>query len=823
MSAPPNLQPPAQRRQPPDTERVQMLARFALENASDAIYWVGPDSSILYVNPAACRMLGYSSEELTGMAIRDLNPDMDATAWEQHWQQLKSEGTVSLESTHRARDGRTVPVEIHANYLSVSGDEYNCAIVRDITDREETRKALAAANTDLERRFEARTAELLDRTHELERIVGQYQRVIKTTSDGFWVIDADTLRIVEANTAAAQMLGYPQDALLDMRIPDFDVAHSPEELKRLIAQINSKGQEVFETRLRTRTGTDLHIEISTTYDPVSQTYVAFLRDITARKQAEIQLIESEIRFRAIFEQAAVGIAYVDHTGRFLRVNRKLSEILGYPVDELVGVRFQDITHPDDLASSVESLRAIVAGTVQHFSLEKRYLRKNGEFIWADLTVSMFRLRSGDPVHQIVVIQDISERKRMEQNVLALNATLEQRIEERTAELTAANEAKSQFLANMSHEIRTPLNTIAMCAYLLSKDSLSQEQHESVQMIEKAGKSLLTIVDEILDFSKIEAGKITLDSISFSPAELMQSVQAMQTKAALEKGLSLVCPPHPELDICVSGDVHRLEQVLTNLVGNAIKFTQTGRIQLQASLVAGTERRVSIRFEVNDTGIGIPQDIQPMLFSPFTQADSSTTRRFGGTGLGLSICKRLVEMMGGQIGVVSTPGLGSTFWFEVPFQREKTAAVAPATGLLSDTPPPRRLNGLRILIADDDVANQEGLKRALRLEGAESMLVSNGQQVVDALRQQPGICDVILMDVQMPVMDGLTATALIRRELQLTQLPIIAVTAGILPDQRQKAMASGIQHLLSKPVDIDELIGVIITHTERNPPKPDASA
>ena len=393
----------------------------------------------------------------------------------------------------------------------------------------------------------------------------------------------------------------------------------------------------------------------------------------------------------------------------------------------------------------------------------------------------------------------------------LNANLELKVAERTAQAEAANAAKTLFLANMSHEIRTPMNGILGLAEILESEPLTPEQHDLVVRLRQSGRSLMSILNDILDFSKIEAGQLRIDSQPFRLDALLDQIGGLMKVTAQGKGLELVIERAPDLDGTLLGDSLRLEQILLNLIGNAIKFTEIGTVSVRARVVHPLDNLVRLRFEVRDTGIGISPIQQTSLFQPFQQAESGTTRRFGGTGLGLSICKRLIDLMGGTIGVDSQVGQGSTFWFEVPLTR---VAEAPKLAAMSAKPPQRtRLSGCKVLVADDNKINVLVVRKMLESEGAQVFEAHDGQEALDYLREVgAGAMDIVLMDMRMPVLDGQAATRQLREELGMTNLPVIAFTAGVLPEQRQEALLAGCNDFVPKPVDREELVAVILRLT-----------
>jgi len=377
-----------------------------------------------------------------------------------------------------------------------------------------------------------------------------------------------------------------------------------------------------------------------------------------------------------------------------------------------------------------------------------------------------------------------------------------RMEKEVAE--RANDAKSEFLANMSHEIRTPMTGVLGVSDLLAGSHLSPPYDNYVRLLQSSAGSLLRIIDDILDFSKIEAGELTLESTPFSLRDALNPVLEIQSQAAAAKGIELRLTVSEELPDLVLGDPLRLRQVVLNLVANAVKFTAEGHVSIKVGPEGPSKRPAMIRFAVADTGIGIPPEALPRLFTPFSQADSSTTRKFGGTGLGLAICKRLVEAMGGRIGVESTPGPGSTFWFVIPLEPAEVRG-APVGAASADGP--SALTGRRILLAEDNTINQLVATRQLQSLGYEVEVVGNGADALRALEEED--FDLILMDCQMPGIDGLETTRRIRsREPGDEHVPIIAVTAHAMPQDRDRCLAAGMDDYLAKPYVAQELASAL---------------
>ena len=526
-----------------------------------------------------------------------------------------------------------------------------------------------------------------------------------------------------------------------------------------------------------------------------------LFDVTERQRAEAKILASEERLRLSLEAVNDGVWDWDVvTGRVIRSQKYYEMVHCRPEDDTHDFDFfRRLVHPDDVPRILKIIEAHKRGETPGFDFTcrlantadgPRWLRGRGKVILRD--------EQGKPLRILGTITDVTMDKNREQE-------LEHRVDERTGQLKSALEAKGQFMANMSHEIRNPLNTINILASLLATDSLNREQSQYVSKIQANVQSLASLIDDILDFSKMESGQFILDIAPFRIGELINHLKSRHEETAQSKGLAMHWLESPwEGDLF--GDLKRIEQVLDNLIGNAVKFTERGDVWSKLSLESQSPKDVTLKFEVMDSGIGIQPEIIPILLEPFTQADSSITRRFGGTGLGLAISKHLVGLMGSEINISSTFGMGSVFTFTLtlPKAKEEQASNATDAQLAKN-----RLKGSRILAVDDDEVSLSLIKIVLEGEGAIVNTATNGKLALDWLRNHPGQCHVVLMDIQMPVMDGITATRLIRNVLGLKDLPILAVTAGILPDQHQAALDAGITEMVRKPVDIKNLIERLI--------------
>ena len=683
---------------------------------------------------------------------------------------------------------------------------------------------------------------------EVTRAAERYARMLESTKDAFWLVDATTGRLLDVNATAVALLGYPREELLSLRVSDLDANFDQAAYEASVARFIESGGALIETRHRARDGHLIDVEVSTVPDRASMTMIGFIRDISARKAAEAeihelnatlerrveqrtgelmartgQLLESEERFRLAMAATNDGLWDWDlPTGR-VNYSPGYARMLGYQPEELRPHfdTWLNLMHPEDRDATLarQQNRLNHPG---HFEMEFRLRAKDGHYIWIlSRGKTVTHDDSGNPVRIVGTHVDLTERKNAElalreseNRYRHLSDTLEQQVNERTRELTAALAAKSQFLANMSHEIRTPMNAVLGLAQLLEREPLTPGQAAQVRHIREAGDALLLIINDILDLSKIEAGQFTLEQTGFNLTTVLERLENLFRFTIAEKGLHFTVRREGDIPEGLVGDAHRLGQVLTNLCGNAVKFTERGQIEVVVLPLAVTDTQARLRFEVRDTGIGITAATLANLFQAFTQADESITRRFGGTGLGLTISKRLVELMQGDISAVSTPGQGSTFWIEVPFARAATGSFADPPARRGGSPnPPRgqRLAGLRVLVVDDIAMNRLLVEQALRQEGATTRTAGDGQAALELLKAQPRGFDVVLMDIQMPVMDGITATRAIRADAILAGVPVIAFTAGVLGEERAAALAAGMNDFLAKPVDLDTMTGLLASY------------
>jgi PAS domain S-box-containing protein len=617
--------------------------------------------------------------------------------------------------------------------------------------------------------------------------------------DRFFSLSIDMLCIAgydgyfkRLNPAWERVLGYSADELTSSPFLEFvhpdDRAATTAEMQGLVTGHSSIS---FENRYRAKNGIYRWMLWNATPFPEQQLIYAAARDITERKHAE----ETLNRF---FTLSPDMLSITGYDGYRKIVNPAWERILGFSATELKAVPLFEFVHPDDRASAMAQFQKMLADECM-ISFEARYRAKDGSSRWMQWNAAPF------PEQRLIYAsgRDITERKQAEQKI--------QRLME---EADAANRAKTEFLARMSHEIRTPLNVVIGTGDLLERTVLNAEQRQYVRVFQKSANNLLVLINDILDLSRVESGRLTLEESDFELAELLDSVAEVMSVRAKQKSISLSYNIAPQIPSRVRGDPERLRQVLLNLIGNAIKFTQNGRVLMRVEPDPKSSATRALQFSVADTGIGIPADKLDAIFEVFTQADASITRAYGGTGLGLSISKRLVELMNGRIWAESRPGEGATFYFSVKFGIA-TVAMVTENQVTQLATAPDSLNGLRILVADDSEENRFLISEYLKDFGCRLEFAENGQIAVEK------IClnayDLVLMDLRMPVMNGYEATRRIRgweEEQGRALTPIIALTASVLESELQVAIDAGCITSLRKPIRLQTLLEAVRKHAAR---------
>ncbi|RPH44352.1 MAG: PAS domain S-box protein [Burkholderiales bacterium] len=614
------------------------------------------------------------------------------------------------------------------------------------------------------------------------------RNILDTAADGIVTIDGRGI-VREYNRAAetifgvpaAEALGKPMATLLPHEHAD---AHQDRVEHYLTAgggSVVGRGRTIV-TERRDGSPMELQLAVSEVIDQGEHLFTGIVRDVTEFRQAEQ-------RFRTLFQRSGEPhLLFV--SGELVDCNDAAAMLLNAERrEQLLGSRLEQLAP------------ALQAGGPSHEVVATAFAeaRRDGikRLVWAarrldggefpvEMTLTPIRLGTEDAM--LVAWHDIAERQRYEQQLRRARDAAE-----------SAASAKSQFLAMMSHELRTPMTGIIGMVDLLHDSRMTDEQRHFVDVLRSSAHSLLTVLNDVLDYSKIEAGRLEMERIDFRPAAVAQDVVALLANAASQRGNNLVLRWRDGAVPALRGDPTRLRQVLFNLVGNAIKFTERGSVTVEGDARVQADGRVALAFDVRDTGVGIAPDVLPTLFRPFQQADSSTTRRFGGTGLGLAICRHLVEAMGGEISVDSRPGVGSTFRFVVRLEPAGTLPIESPPTREPDASAVPRGAGLRLLVAEDNPTNRLLVGTRLRRAGHRVDLVENGLKAVEAVRAND--YDVVLMDMQMPELDGVGATRAIRALPGPSgRVPIVALTADALPEFRERYMSSGLDDYMTKPID-----------------------
>ncbi|WP_374469210.1 PAS domain S-box protein [Phenylobacterium sp.] len=754
------------------------MIRWLFENSGDLMHVAGPGGVLRLVNPAWERVTGWREAELIGRSMRELIHPDDLTAVQQR---------VAEMAAGEVRESRTRLLMRDGGWLWVSARSKKMADgAMIVTMRDATAEI-------------AREAEI-ETTRRERKLLGAASGV------GLWSYDPEDNSIHWSDELLA-LTGYGRGDVDtgEKFAACLDRSERRGVMEVLLGATFSGEPTQVEHRLRRKDGRWITVRATIHTEPrpggryalkgLSQdiTELADARDAARlgeriMRQARRDALQNAKRLKLALEAAGAGVYEIDHVNKTFWCSPEFKRLTGKgrrsTYEEATQLRYPGF-HPDDLDHVRASFRALHAGSKDSGeAFEARIVREDGEERWVRVVHHLKVGRNGRWLKAVGLIHDFDAHKKQE---LALIEA------QRAAE--AAGEAKAAFLANMSHEIRTPLNGVMGVLQLLRAEDLSDDGRVMLEEALNCGHMLAELLNDVLDFSKIEAGRLELACEPIEPSALADGVARLLRPQAQAKGLELRLETDPAIG-WVRSDPVRLRQALFNLVGNAVKFTETGHVTIRCSAPA----RGRLRFEVQDTGVGIPAAAQPRIFQRFDQGDASTTRRFGGTGLGLAITKRLAEMMDGEVGFSSTEGQGSTFWLEV------TAEPAQAEARAEDTPQ-AVLDGVRVLVVEDNATNRMIATKMLEQLGAAVETAADGYLGVDAAAR--GGFDLILMDVQMPGIDGLEAVRRIRAlNGPAAEAPVIALTANVLSHQRQAYLDAGMDGVVGKPISPAALIAEI---------------
>jgi PAS domain S-box-containing protein len=780
-------------------QEAQALFKGIFESSPDVnmVYDLsGKTFSLNTMNEAAERSLGFTIAEVRGMELRDLFPPARAQRGQRNMEEAIALGEGRHTAEERNASGNDVIFDVRVVPLHDAAGRVRRVFVgkRDVTELKRAEVAALQANVLM---------------HTAEKIAHM----------GYCTLDLITQEVIWSNELLTMLELEPQhevpqiDQLLGRRHPE-----DSKRAEQVMADAIASGAHEYESsyRLLLPSGKIRHILARGTIHReggVALSVFGVLLDVSELRRAEEKARESDMRYRLMAENSSDVIVTSDLEGRTTFVSPSSVAVTGYTSEERMGQHAANITHPDDIAELLATFHRLKDGTTGEHVRWRVWHKTQERWIWAESSPALLR----NPMTQAAtgyldVIRDVTAQKEQEDALAAAKLAAEE-----------AMHSKEHFLANMSHELRTPLNSIIGFSRLLNESGgLDPEVRRRVGLVHSAGLALHAVIDNVLDFSKLEADKLVLDCSAFDVEAFFTNTVSLLEPQAATRDVRLHVDVDPRLPAKLVGDSGRLRQILLNLLSNAVKFTQNGSVTTTVKLVKRHDRDALLRVEVIDTGGGIAEDKLAMLFTRFVQATASVSRHYGGTGLGLAISRQLVSLMGGEIGVTSELGTGSTFWFEITLP---IADAIKGSEHEVSAPIPLSLKGKRILVVDDVDLNRELMLAMLSRYGCTVQLAEDGLDALRALETQR--FDLILMDCQMPVMDGFAATRAIRQQTGATaKMPIVALTASAQPQHLARCRAAGMNEHLTKPLSpnaLEEVLQRYLGETAESEPEPEPQA
>ncbi len=808
------------RRRERDLQESGATFRKLFEDSSDAILLLDSTGVFVECNQAALNLLKMTREQFLLSPPSRISPEFQpdgqpsAEAAPEMIRLAYSKGMHRFDWTCVNAEGGEFVVEVSLMPITIKGQTMLHVTWRDITERKQAEVML----------------------HESEQ---RLRHLVETTSDWVWEVDRNGI-YVYASAKVNDLLGYTPDEIIG-KTP-FDLM-PPEEAARVsheFGKIAAAGLPIsrLENINRHKDGRTVVLETSGVplFDADGNLlgYRGMDTDITERKQAEAELKQhrnhlenlvnsrtaeltqakeaarSSEQFIHLVTDAIPGqIAYVSRDLHFEFANKAYREWFGRSEEELQDIHLRDLLGEELFQKSQPLVEAALRGEAQSFLRTSSDQEGKPVYLWANYVPDV---RDGQVRGIVGLFSDVTELKSTQIQIEQLNEQLKLR----TQQTEAANIAKSAFLANMSHEIRTPMNGIIGMANILRREGVTSHQAKRLDVIDASAQHLLSVINDILDISKIEAGKLVLDEAPVTIGSLMDNVRSIVSERAKAGGIHLLIETEP-LPINLVGDPTRLQQSLLNYAANSVKFTEAGTVTLRTIKQAETDEDVVVRFEVQDTGLGITPEAMSRLFSTFEQADNSTTRKYGGTGLGLAITRRLAELMGGEAGAESTEGVGSTFWFTARLkkkqERRQTERLERNVDADAETLLKQRYGGRRILVVDDEPVNREVALMQLEIVDLVADTAEDGAEAVALARKNSYAA--IFMDMQMPKLNGLAATQEIRQLPGYQDTPIIAMTANAFAEDKAKCLEAGMNDVLTKPFNPEQLFAILLRSLNRN--------